>query len=732
MVSDLNIKSMFKKIPRESSFQPAKQGRLFHKYLLAILLAFTSCWANAQNFDDIFGPKMPSRVDTFYYSFYNGVQMIEVDHLTYWDNKVYFMEQTQPRALSYSMIMGPPPPNEYFFRDTSGAIIKAFNTRQDLKVLTQHFRKVPINKITKNPFFAASSAHAHKEWKYSGAWPYSPNSLYFFNGFYKVYDMGDQNRLIGVSHPASPSKFIDGPCGLIDSLGNIRVPMEYEEILPLANWLMVKKDNKWGIIDKNMNTILPLEYDECKNDAVGFWSFYKNEKVYEVYDIKRQQLLHLDGYDRTSIDYMYRSPQFIYVVKDNKVGFLDTNFQVVVPPQYDICEYRLDYNPTPVRIFKNGKWGYIDNDLNEVIPCIYDHVEIFNRDSIALVWKGSDIFCINPKGERVGNCDLKPSWELKRDRRVYRGASGKDLYGIINGIGEIEIPFIYENITEVAEGYKVQLDRKWGYIDKSGNQLLPCLYDYQEFNSNHKPPRYSIIKTAEKNNERYGLISRSPIKEVVPCEYEGMRFDWSGHIIFMKDKKYGLLDTNGAMQIEPKYDLLEGLDTNGYARVKIGDNHGFIDINEKEIIPIMIRECGYRFLHNLVWFKQGDKFGYYNTQGKVAIAPRYDYATDFFGKIAAVKKGDKWGYIDTTGKQVVDFKYESVNWSSWMVFKYQSVKKNGKWGIIDIDGNEVIPCMYDDIRGGYTEKYGFIVTLNGKQIHINNKNEKITDCNNTY
>jgi hypothetical protein len=47
--------------------------------------------------------------------------------------------------------------------------------------------------------------------------------------------------------------------------------------------------------------------------------------------------------------------------------------------------------------------------------------------------------------------------------------------------------------------------------------------------------------------------------------------------------------------------------------------------------------------------KAGPKWGYIDAQGKMVIAPQFDFATRFSEGLALVMKGDAWSCIDTTG-----------------------------------------------------------------------------------
>jgi hypothetical protein len=56
-----------------------------------IAFAQTDSSLKGLSVEEAFRPKMPKRMDTLYYPFYDGTQMIEVDHISYWDRKIYFL-----------------------------------------------------------------------------------------------------------------------------------------------------------------------------------------------------------------------------------------------------------------------------------------------------------------------------------------------------------------------------------------------------------------------------------------------------------------------------------------------------------------------------------------------------------------------------------------------------------------------------------------------------------------
>jgi hypothetical protein len=60
------------------------------------------------------------------------------------------------------------------------------------------------------------------------------------------------------------------------------------------------------------------------------------------------------------------------------------------------------------------------------------------------------------------------------------------------------------------------------------------------------------------------------------------------------------------------------------------------------------------------WRLAGDKWGYLDRTGSVAVPPRYDCTWDFSEGLARVQVGEEWGFIGKTGSMVIQPKPYSV------------------------------------------------------------------------
>jgi hypothetical protein len=373
---------------------------------------------------------MPTKIDTLYYQFYNGIQMIEVDHIGYWDKKIFFLEQSQPRAMPHSMFHPMPIGNEYFFRDTSGTIIKAFNTEKTISVLTKHFSNVPIlKKSTRKGYLTLYHLHQNNR---DGVWYQSPQSMFNFSGHYKV-STGYVEQISTQNNGTYIKQRTDLKFGLIDSLGNVTIPLEYNSIIPYYNNLLVQKEDKCGIINYENKVLVSLSYDNYEFDHYNQSTdpqkmanvFFRSTKDYAmnkpnytynaVFIARENKLTLLNYYDELYYRYSWSpiedtSKRFIFITKNGKKGLINENYQEIIPPRYEIFEF--NRNSTSLfRVSKDGRFGFWDRNFKEIIPLEYDYAENFQSDSTALVLKNGEFYRIDTKNKKHSDGNLIPIWK---------------------------------------------------------------------------------------------------------------------------------------------------------------------------------------------------------------------------------------------------------------------------------------------------------------------------------
>ena len=163
----------------------------------------------------------------------------------------------------------------------------------------------------------------------------------------------------------------------------------------------------------------------------------------------------------------------------------------------------------------------------------------------------------------------------------------------------------YDSADEFSSGLaRVELDKKWGYIDKTGTEIISL--------------KYQVANNFKGDLAKVGL-----------------------------NGKYGLIDKTGKAIIPLIY---ESIDDFNEDLVKVGLNgkYGFIDKTGKEIIQIKYDRIGH-FNNGLVSVKLNEKYGFVNRKGKTVIPLIYDEANDFVNGYAHVSLPDSAGKIDTCG-----------------------------------------------------------------------------------
>ena len=125
-----------------------------------------------------------------------------------------------------------------------------------------------------------------------------------------------------------------------------------------------------------------------------------------------------------------------------------------------------------------------------------------------------------------------------------------------------------------------------------------------------------------------------------------------------KDGKWGFIDKNGKVVIEPQFDDA-GDFSEGFAQVKKDGKYGFIDKSGKVVIEPQFDNVEY-FIEGFAQVEKDGKYGFIDKNGKV-IEPQFDEVGSFSEGFVCVEKDGKWGFIDKNGKVVIEPQYSSAD-----------------------------------------------------------------------
>lgn len=251
----------------------------------------------------------------------------------------------------------------------------------------------------------------------------------------------------------------------------------------------------------------------------------------------------------------------------------------------------------------------------------------------------------------------------------------------------------------------------WGVLDNNGKETTP--------------PIYSQWKPIFKKNKSYAVC---------------------------KDEKWGIINSQGKIVVEPKYDFIdwdEGYN-DGIALVCMGGQvqffsykglyskgglWGAINENGKEIIPVKYNQLNsYNgiIIANLGgvqenefnnWIDNGT-FGAFNLNGKCIVPMKYAWINCYKGILSANMYKNYTAYIqndyyNSQGDSLINKKYKKIIQIGTDAFKvYDGVH----WGAINFKQDIIVPVIYDDI--GSEECNGNILVNKGSYSYPNGNTGK--------
>lgn len=481
--------------------------------------------------------------------------------------------------------------------------------------------------------------------------------------------------------------------------------------------------------------------------------------------------------------------------KGDKWGFSDSTKKIIVPIKYEGVKTFINHRSL---VWLNSKFGFVDYTGKEIIPLKYDYAEEFKNGYVTRVGigKGNNlkVGLIDTAGDEI----ISPQYELIEDFHGKNSLAKFQInkkYGMINQKGVVIIPPLYSGLGYFNdEGYAIaSFDKKRGIIDIKNQIVIPFEYDDiknisegfvgvflrdEEDIIKHSPPNtikphYSGVA---KISRKWGFIEMLN-KPVIPLIYndihsfkngiamvkvkgESVAVDTTGTILTHDQAskyrgeyvftdlpdKWGFINKEGKFVIPPKYVRVESARI-GLCRVDVNDNsevssepggEGYINSSAKEIIPTGKYDyVGYFSADDsLVVVAAKNRYGYVDNKGKEVIKLQFDYAESFTRGLAIVGKVDatgkqKLGLINSKGKMITSFKFDNMGYFdesvTWFII-------NNKVGLINTEGKEILSPKYTAWQGRESSMHpwrnGMLeVIYDNKLGAINQKGEEVIPAN---
>jgi hypothetical protein len=327
----------------------------------------------------------------------------------------------------------------------------------------------------------------------------------------------------------------------------------------------------------------------------------------------------------------------LFDVKEHgRSGFIDHTGQIVIPLCFDAVG---EFSEGLARFERDGRWGYINQAGNIVIPPTFPWAEEFHEGLAHVQVTGTVL-----------------------------GYDGR--WGYINQTGEIVITPNFARMIEDSDGEQSAFHEGLAVIEVEDQTIPPRKGFITKDATLAIRPRFTYVypfseglaaaTESESGDTGWGFIDRSGNWVIPPS------FSWASSFLFglapvNRRNDCGYIDKKGDEVIRPP--ALDGQQdcasawgdfTDGLSRWLFGKKYGFIDRSGKTVIPPQF-DLTYGFSEGLAAVQIGKKWGYIDTRGEMTIAPQEFWnVKPFHGGLARVQptRDGSMAYIDRSGKYV--------------------------------------------------------------------------------
>lgn len=212
-----------------------------------------------------------------------------------------------------------------------------------------------------------------------------------------------------------------------------------------------------------------------------------------------------------------------------------------------------------------------------------------------------------------------------------------------------------------------------------------------------------------------------------------------GYYTIYENEKWGVIDTNQNVVIEPTYDemiiipdntkpifictLNVNYDTNTFETKVFNEKKQelFKSYNTVEVIYNNDKSNNLWYEQNILKVQKDGKYGLINLEGKEILSCSYDDIKAIQGTknvLLTIKEG-KQGVVDNIGNVIIENSYNEIK---SLTNKYEDgfIVKNEKYGVINVNSTVALEEKYDEIKNVYGNNC-YVVKENGKQKIVNSE-----------
>lgn len=313
-----------------------------------------------------------------------------------------------------------------------------------------------------------------------------------------------------------PHRCENGKFGYVDEKGKEWIEGKYDYAEEFSEDLAVVQVGRYfGYIDRKGEIVIPLQYTQAAYFLQGR-ALVAKEELYGFIDKENREIIPCI-YERITPFASHEA----YAVKNGKTGIIDTEGKVLVPFEYDKIE---QLKSGLFVVNQAGREGFLNAQKQMILPCQYGYYTIEDKE-------GKPLIVLRTK-------DDTPYYRISYNSR----------YGLMDFEGNVLTPCKYEKIGAFTDGNlaHVILNDKVGYIDSNGKEVIPPIYDYSRTLPGN---RYALYKDG-----LCYLVDNRTGKQVTSQVYNKIEQYRDNLLKVSLDGKYGMIDPDGNIVLEPIYD----------------------------------------------------------------------------------------------------------------------------------------------------------------------------------
>ncbi|WP_439879779.1 WG repeat-containing protein [Pontibacter sp. MBLB2868] len=441
---------------------------------------------------------------------------------------------------------------------------------------------------------------------------------------------------------------LNGKQGVINKGGEIIVPAIYSSALPLRD-----------AYNKLTNYVVVYNYERIVPDLPGV-THEAYKQVYGLFDAAGKEIRPLmysgiraigDGVVRISIGKTFsyiddkgetiikevtyfadKQQDGVAVVHDEgrKYGYMDRTGKLIIPILYEAA---FDFENGFAAAKLNSKVGLINKQNEIIIPFLHQSLQVYPDDKIVLAYKDGKMGVLGLDGSTLIDFQFRQIQFDDKDKLFtlyspdFLSTGGKKGLSCAFLNQQQQLAFIEDVYIDYQDNFsdgiikaKSIIDKKVGFIDRSGKTVIPFIYD------DAQSTKDGLV--AVKKDQLYGLIDLKN-RVVIPITYGYLKVVSSETFLVKsspnsnsKKSYYGLINKQGEALTPIHFKYIEPF-INGKAVANLDGNLTIINTAGKQLVPLTnlptgtVAQSGVEQGIFLVSDTNGFQFGYADIYGRL-------------------------------------------------------------------------------------------------------------------